>query len=378
MISIPVEPPITEYLHAKAARQGIPLSGTFELTPLCNMNCRMCYVRMSREQQEAAHPLVRRDAWLDLARQAKEQGLLYLLLTGGEPLLHPDFREILTALHRMGLLVSVNTNGTLIDEEVVQWLRQAPPVRMNVTLYGASDETYDRLCRNPQGFTQVTRAIRLLRDAGISVKLNCSLTPYNAADLEGIFAYAKEEKLLVQATSYMFPPLRRDPGQVGRNDRFTPEEAAYYSARIESLMNGEEAFLERRRTQPDAGLCAEPGEDCGSLEGEGIRCRAGKCSFWVTWDGRLLPCGMLPDCGADVFALGFAQAWKQAAEAAAAIRLPAACSGCALRDQCKACAAMARTESGAYHQVPEYRCRMAQAYGAACRQVEEEIRSRKT
>ena len=68
---------------------------------------------------------MRRDAWLDLARQAKEQGLLYLLLTGGEPLLHPDFREILTALHRMGLLVSVNTNGTLIDEEVVQWLRQA-------------------------------------------------------------------------------------------------------------------------------------------------------------------------------------------------------------------------------------------------------------
>ena len=171
----------------------------------------------------------------------------------------------------------------------MQWLRQAPPVRMNVTLYGASDETYDRLCRNPQGFTQATRAIRLLRDAGISVKLNCSLTPYNAADLEGIFAYAKEEKLLVQATSYMFPPLRRDPGQVGRNDRFTPEEAAYYSARIESLMNGEEAFLERRRTQADAGLCAEPGEDCGSLEGEGIRCRAGKCSFWVTWDGRLLP-----------------------------------------------------------------------------------------
>ena len=76
MISIPVEPPITEYLHAKAARQGIPLSGTFELTPLCNMNCRMCYVRMSREQQEAAHPLVRRDAWLDLARQGEGEGVV--------------------------------------------------------------------------------------------------------------------------------------------------------------------------------------------------------------------------------------------------------------------------------------------------------------
>lgn len=91
MIAIPVEPPITEYLHAKAARQGIPLSGTFELTPLCNMNCRMCYVRMSREQQEAIRPLRTAAQWLELGRQAKEQGLLYLLLTGGEPFLRPGF-----------------------------------------------------------------------------------------------------------------------------------------------------------------------------------------------------------------------------------------------------------------------------------------------
>ena len=253
MIAIPVEPPITEYLHAKAARQGIPLSGTFELTPLCIMNCRMCYVRMSREQQEAIRPLRTAAQWLELGRQAKEQGLLYLLLTGGEPFLRPDFREILAGLHQMGLLISINSNGTLIDESVVRWLKETPPVRINITLYGASDETYGRLCRNPQGFTQVTRAIRLLGEAGITVKLNCSLTPHNAADLEGIFAFAKEEGLLVQATSYMFPPLRRDPSQVGCNDRFTPQEAAYYAARIESLLNGAEAFLERGLRNPGGG-----------------------------------------------------------------------------------------------------------------------------
>ena len=377
MIAIPVEPPITEYLHAKAARQGIPLSGTFELTPLCNMNCRMCYVRMSREQQEAIRPLRTAAQWLELGRQAKEQGLLYLLLPGGEPFLRPDFREILAGLHQMGLLISINSNGTLIDESVVRWLKETPPVRINITLYGASDETYGRLCRNPQGFTQVTRAIRLLGEAGITVKLNCSLTPHNAADLEGIFAFAKEEGLLVQATSYMFPPLRRDPSQVGCNDRFTPQEAAYYAARIESLLNGEEAFLERLKSQSWEGLCADPGEDCGTLEGEGIRCRAGKCSFWVTWEGRLLPCGMLPDQGADVFQVGFAEAWRQAREAAAGIRLPAKCASCSLRDQCRACAAMVRTESGDYQKVPDYRCRMTHAYPSACHQLEEEILNRK-
>ena len=243
MIQIPVEPQITEFLHSKASRLGIPLSGTFELTPCCNMACKMCYVRMTRSEQEAIRPLRSAAEWIELGRQAKEQGMLYLLLTGGEPFLRPDFREILQGLHRQGLIISINSNGTLIDEETVAWLKQSPPTRINITLYGGSDATYDRLCGNPRGFTQVTRAIELLQEAGISIKLNCSLTPHNAEDLEAIFAFAREHHLLVQATSYMFPPVRRDAGMVGMNERFTPEEAAYQAARIVCQLNGEDAFL---------------------------------------------------------------------------------------------------------------------------------------
>ena len=123
MVQIPVEPPITEYLHRKATRNGIPLSGTFELTPVCNMNCRMCYVRMSKQQQEAIRPLRTAEEWLRLGEEAKKRGLLYLLLTGGEPFSRPDFREILSGLHKMGFIISINSNGTLIDETVVEWLR---------------------------------------------------------------------------------------------------------------------------------------------------------------------------------------------------------------------------------------------------------------
>lgn len=374
MVNIPVEPPITEYLHRKASAMRIPLSGTFELTPVCNMSCRMCYVRMSKEQQEAIHPLHTKEEWLALGEELKRQGVLYLLLTGGEPFLRPDFREILSGLHQMGFVISINSNATLIDEEVVEWLKKTPPVRINITLYGASDETYERLCGNPHGFTQVTKAIRLLVEAGISIKINCSLTPYNAGDLEEIMAYAKREGLIVQATSYMFPPLRRNTSMIGQNDRFTPEEAAYYSAKIEALLNGEDAYLERMKSKQIEGLPSDPGDDCLETEGEGIRCRAGKCSFWVTWDGRLLPCGMLPGENVpEVFDIGFEEAWKRASKEACAIRLPAKCKGCGIKDQCKACAAMVLTESGNYHTVPDYRCKMAHAYPSACRQVEEEI-----
>lgn len=378
MIKVPVEPPILEYLHAKAARLRIPLSGTFELTPCCNMSCKMCYVRMTGAEQRAIAPLRTADEWIALGKEAKEQGLLYLLLTGGEPFLRPDFREIFQGLHQQGFLLSINSNGTLITEDTVQWLKKTPPVRINITLYGGSDETYARLCGNPKGYTQTVNAIRLLKEAGISIRINCSLTPHNAADAEAIYAFARQEGLLVQGSAYMFPPLRRDETMVGINARFTPEEAAYESARIIMLQNGPDRFIHLVDTQ----IPPVPGEmdDCPDIgaEGDQIRCRAGKCSFWITWKGDFMACGMMPVEGSpNVFEIGFSEAWKKTVASTAAIRLPARCASCAARDNCKACAAIVFTESGNYTDVPRYRCDMTSAYPAACQRLKQEILARR-
>ncbi len=367
MIIRPTESDLTMYLHSKAGARHIPLNGTFELTPLCNMQCKMCYVRMEKQEQEAIHPLLTTEQWLRLAEEARDQGMLYLLLTGGEPFLRPDFPRLLGALNKMGLLVSVNTNGTLIDEKTVEWLKETPPLRLNVTLYGASDETYARLCGNPNGYRQVCHALRLLRDAGINVKLNCSLTPANCHDLEAIFAFAEKENLLLQASSYMFPPLRRDKTQIGQNYRFTPEEAAYYAAKIEALSLGQERFLTADASELSIG------SDC--LEGGKIRCQAGRASFWLSWDGHLMPCGMLDTEEApSVLEQGFSAAWEEVWKRSEEIRLPAACNGCGAQDTCMSCAAMVYTESGCYHQVPAYRCAMTAAYPAQLRKVQEEFR----
>ena len=380
MIRIPVEPRLTEYLHRKAAASKTPLDVAFELTPVCNMACRMCYVRMDKKTQENIAPLHSASDWLSIAEQAREHGLLFVLLTGGEPFTHPEFREILSGLHERGFIVSINTNGTLIDEKVIEWLKLTPPSRVNLTLYGAMDETYARLCGKKDGFTRASKAIELLRDAGITVKINVSLTPYNVNDLEGIFAFCKEHKLLSSATSYMFPPLRRDNSSIGQNDRFTPEEAAYYAAKIECLLNGKEAYVEHIKKNDLASLMSDLDENCTSDcngEGDCIHCRAGKSTGWVTWDGRLTMCGMIPDYDApNVFETGYMNAWKCVTDKAEAIRLPAACSTCSIKDTCRACAAMVYTETGSFNMVPEYRCRMAHAYvGQAVRLADEIINS---
>lgn len=370
MKAMPVVPPITEYLYRKAAVAGLPLSGTFELTPVCNMDCKMCYVRLSRQEQEAIAPLRSAEEWIELARKAKEAGMLYLLITGGEPFLHPQFRQILEEIHKMGLVISLNSNGTMIDETVVQWLKQVPPVRINITLYGASNETYERLCGNPNGFFQVDRAIQLMKNAGICVKINCSLTPYNAKDLPLIIEYAKKNDLLIQVATYMFPPIRKDGTMVGKNDRFSPEEAAYYMAYADYLTLGKERFLAEKMN----GLSpSDPEDGCYKL-GEGIRCRAGRCSFWVTWQGNMMPCGMFSSEGTpNVFEQPFETVWDEVKMQASQIRLPGACAECQAKDVCHACAAIVATESGCFDQVPKYRCDMMHAYPKQWERVKEEI-----
>ena len=137
------EAPLTQFLFQKATRGRVPLSGTFELTPLCNFSCPMCYVRQTA-QQVADHPrpMLTLDQWLKLAEEAKEAGMLYLLLTGREPFLWPDFWPLYNRLIELGFLISINSNGSAIDEAAIERLRRRPPTRINITLYGAGEETY--------------------------------------------------------------------------------------------------------------------------------------------------------------------------------------------------------------------------------------------
>ena len=109
-----------------------------------------------------------------------------------------------------------------------------------------------------------------------------------------------------------------------------------------------------RGTAPPPGLdeyCVDP------LDGK-IRCRAGKASFWITWDGWLTPCGMMPEPRVDLTGLPFTEAWQELTEASAALNLSGVCTQCPNRDMCHSCAAMAMAETGSAAGIPRYLCEM--------------------
>lgn len=350
--------PLTDFMFGKASRGRIPLSGTFELTPMCNFSCRMCYVRRtSTEVKASPRPMVTLQQWMKIAQEAYDAGMLHVLLTGGEPTLWPEFWTLYEKLVRMGFLVSINTNGSLLDDRAVEHLKELPPRRINITLYGANDETYERLCRIKGVFSKVDRAIMALKKAGIQVKLNCSLTPYNVCDLEEMVRYAQERELILDVAAYMFPPIRRDPSMTGKNERFTPKESAFYRLKTYHLQNGDERYRDYlqnilKGSAPPPGLdenCIDP------IDGQ-IRCRAGKACFWITWDGWMTPCGMMNGPKIETAERSFKEAWKELNAVSDEIFLSGVCGKCPNMTLCHSCAAMAQAETGNISGIPTYLC----------------------
>lgn len=361
-----VESKISKHLHAKAAKAAIPLSGTFELTPCCNLSCKMCYVRKSMQQVNAEGGLLGAQEWISIAEKARDRGMLYLLLTGGEPLSRPDFREIYTAVRNMGLVVSVNTNGTLIDEDTARFFAANPPSRINMTLYGASRETYAELCGMPDAFDRAINAVRLLTEAGVPLKLNNSVTAHNIGDFEAIYAIAKKFNVHLQTSSYMFPPLRRSSDKIGENDRLSPEEDAAFSLKAEKMRMSDEEFSRRCRARL-SGVALEPENECMDAPTEHIGCRAGSTAFWINWNGDMCGCGMIPKASANVTQVGFDKAWDCVRQDMQSVLLPAKCTRCDRRSSCMVCAASCYCETGAFDAVPEYLCRRTNAIVDICR-----------
>ena len=347
---------VERMLLDQARRTRTPANGSIELLPLCNMNCDMCYVRLSREEMEQKGRMRTADEWLEIGRQMQKSGVLFLLLTGGEPLLFPEFKKVYLGLREMGMILTINTNGTLIDEEWAAFFGAHRPRRINITLYGTEEETYRDLCHYPGGFEKTIRAIRLLREHGVDVKVGGSLTKENAKDLDKILDMEERLQVPVRIDTYMMPAERERSAPFDMQARLNPEDAA--RARVHALTRemGPELFpqyvrqsieqAEREQTEPGA---PRP-----------VTCMAGRCSFTINWQGEMRPCVIMTEPAVSVFEVGFEKAWQYIVEETDKIFLNSRCSVCRLRHLCRTCAAAALLEEGSYGSVPEYLCRYAE------------------
>lgn len=351
----------------RALRTRRPLGFELELTARCNLNCRHCYIRVPPRDETALKQEITAKEVREIGREAAAMGAIWCLVTGGEPLLREDFKEIYLALKELGLLITLFTNATLLNEEHATLFRDYPPRDIEISVYGTEATTYERVTRRRGSYAAFCRGLSLLDERGIPYRLKATIMRSNAHRFDAIEAFCRERT----KDFFRFDPflhLRYD-GDASKNreileERLSPEEIV----ELESRDPGRIRAL-KGQCQVPVPAAAKPVAENASAPL--FLCKAGKRSFTVGHDARFRLCSALhhPSCVYDLrggdLQESLSYAWEQFALSVFCIhsRRPSflrSCAYCALQNLCMWCPALAHLETGELDGPVEEFCLTAQ------------------
>ena len=126
------------------------------------------------------------DQWIDMAHQVADTGTMNLLITGGEPMLRPDFCEIWEGIYKQGFMIELYTNATLVTPKLMETLKKYPPHRIGITIYGASAETYEKTCGNGHAFKKMLEGVHMLLTLPSVFEFRTTLIQDNFGDSDAI------------------------------------------------------------------------------------------------------------------------------------------------------------------------------------------------
>jgi len=328
----------------------VPLGGTVELTRRCNNRCKHCYNNLPATDSRA---LAEELSTLEVIRILDEitaAGCIWLLFTGGEVFLRPDFLDIYVAAKQKGLLLTLFTNGTLITPQMADHLARYRPFSIEITLYGATRETYERVTGTPGSFDRCLRGISHLRDRGLPLKLKATLSTLNRHEIEEMKRFAENDLgLPFRFDALLNARCDRSPGPLAV--RLSSEEVVQLDLadpeRSDALLD----FARRRH-----------GHGAGDKKGAPLYpCGGGAHSFAIDPCGRLRACAISPGEGFDLRRGSFQEGWGRflARLRERKIDRDTKCLMCTLQEVCGMCPANGELECGDPQQPVDFLCRVA-------------------
>ena len=337
-------PQIDSFLLNHSAAANFPYSGTFELTPLCNFDCKMCYVHLGMSD-DVKRRMLSTEQWKDIMSQAIDAGLCSATLTGGEVLTRDDFEEIYLYLYDCGIVPSILTNGSLLNDNRIEFLKKYPPKKMQITLYGCSDDIYESVTGR-RVFGTVLENIKKIIAAELNLQLAITPNKYMNGTAEETYrlAYSLCRNTIFNAA------LKTPRSETGRTIDGADISIDEYIRlhHIKAELTGATVFpkCESEDDLPDI-----PEFNSNTIS-RGLRCNAARNSFQVSWDGTMYPCSSLRECGASPLENGFDASWKKINEYVLNYPAPVECVGCKYEKACLHCVAVHRDGAPLGHADP--------------------------
>jgi mycofactocin biosynthetic radical S-adenosylmethionine protein MftC len=295
-----------------------PVNLTWEVTYACNLRCTHC---LSASGDAVAEELTTGEA-LDLVEQMHQAGVFQINFGGGEPFMRPDFEQILDACHLRGIMTCISTNGTLLDNELVERLSRTRLVAIQVSLDGAEKATCEAI-RGAGTYDDALRALRLLAQSPIPTSINTVLTRQNASEIPAMYELADELGVTLRVSRFRPSGRGSDNWETLRP---TPKQLLDFSAWLESrgdVRTGDSFFSLTAQQRQGLGLNL---------------CGAAKLTCCVGPTGNVYPCAFMQ---LDAFEAGslrrssFQEIWNSASifESLRGLRIHS-CEDCQRFDQC--------------------------------------------
>ncbi len=278
-------------MHRDGARRGLPLSGTLALTYRCNLRCPACYAVPQESQEELSTGEI--FTILDGCAQA---GCLWLLLTGGEPLLRADFPEIYLYAKSKGFLITLFTNGTCLTPDLADVLKEYPPFYVEISLYGVTEATYATATGVRGMQARCLQGIRLLLERGIYLKLKTTVTRANQHELWQIRDFVKGElKREFRLDGLIWRRLNGDPAPYAL--RLPPQDLVALDVADEDRRESWEEVFRAAKHVP--------------VSSTTLACGKGRSAFDIDPYGALRVCDLLRAPSVDLREVPFSEAWNR-------------------------------------------------------------------
>jgi radical SAM protein with 4Fe4S-binding SPASM domain len=350
----------------------IPLDGSIELTHRCNLRCVHCYlgdqdsIRRHRREEMSTRQVK------DLIDEVVAAGAINLTFSGGDPMVRKDFGELYSHAVKKGLLVTIFCDGVLISDRIIALFKQFPPRMVEISIYGASRDTYESITQINGSFERCLAGIERLHKNHQRFTLKTVMMTRNRHELDDMRALAKFYGVDFYFDTAIFPCLPHgDNGGSANRDR---GETRPESMDVQPPSLHRPTALRVTPAEAAAAQLSEP-EKVQELADLYVRtkdipdndrlyvCGAGQSTFHVDPYGNLQACTISTNVDYNLRDGGFLKGWNGPIAAIREIRKSAdnSCRSCDKQAICSGCPAMFFADNGAGDRKSDYICRTTHA-----------------